>query len=299
MSITRIIVPFAIAALTAAAPVRAASGQNAGADSLVVSTGWLATHLDDPSVIVVHVTQGDSYARGHVPGARKLSYMDVVTRRDGVSAELPPADRLRDVFERLGISDSTRVVVYADEPPMATRVLFTLDYLGHERMSLLDGGLPQWRAEGRPVTRSTPPVARGRLTARVRPDVLADAGWIRSRLGTAGIALVDTRTDGEYLGAGERHGMPSEGHLAGARQLQWEQLFRDGSHLLRDRDELRRLYAERVAAGDTVVTYCWVGYRASATYLVARLLGYPARMYDGSYQDWSQRKLPVRAGAAP
>jgi thiosulfate/3-mercaptopyruvate sulfurtransferase len=131
--------------------------------------------------------------------------------------------------------------------------------------------------------------------------------WTRSEttepnpdaLGTTGIALADTGTDGEYLGAGERHGMPSEGHLAGARQLQWEQLFRDGSHMLRDRDELRRLHAERVAAGDTVVTYCWMGHRASATYPVARLLGYPARMYDGSYQDWQRRKLPVQAGALP
>ena len=301
MRLARIIVQLVvIAAAALAAPARAASGQHAGGgDSLVVSTAWLAARLGDPSVVVLHVGHGDSYDKAHIPGARALSYHDVVTRHDGLGSELPPADRLRVLFERLGVSDSTRVVVYGDEPPMATRVLFTLDYLGHERISLLDGGLPQWRAERRPVTRDRPRVARGRLTPRIRPEVVAGADWLQAHLGEPGIALVDTRTDGEYLGAGERHGMPSAGHLPGARQLEWEQLFRDGTHLLRDRDELRRLYADRVAPGATVVTYCWVGYRASATYLVARYLGYPARMYDGSYQDWSQRKLPVRGGAAP
>jgi thiosulfate/3-mercaptopyruvate sulfurtransferase len=81
---------------------------------------------------------------------------------------------------------------------------------------------------------------------------------------------------------------------------QWEQLFRGGdSPLLKDRAELQRLYAARVNAGDTVATYCWVGYRASMTYFIARYLGYPVKLYDGSYQDWQARKLPVRSGATP
>jgi thiosulfate/3-mercaptopyruvate sulfurtransferase len=134
----------------------------------------------------------------------------------------------------------------------------------------------------------------------VHPDIVASADWILPRVGRPGLALIDTRTDGEYVGSGERRGIPSEGHIAGARQLQWEELFRDGERqLLRDRAELQRLYAERVQAGDTVVTYCWVGYRASATYFIARYLGFPVKMYDGSYQDWSRRALPVRAGKMP
>jgi thiosulfate/3-mercaptopyruvate sulfurtransferase len=113
------------------------------------------------------------------------------------------------------------------------------------------------------------------------------------------MSLIDTRTDGEYLGTGGRHGMPSEGHLAGARQLQWEDLFADGKNTLNSRDSLQRMYAARVQPGDTVVTYCWVGYRASMTYFIARYLGYPVKMYDGSYQDWLKRKLPVRSGPTP
>lgn len=268
-------------------------------DSLVVTAAWLSARLEDPRVVVLHVSHEDSYGQGHVPGARALAYDRIVTRQGELGSELPPLARLRDTFERLGVADSTHVVVYGDHAPMATRAIFTLAYMGHERVSLLDGGLAGWKAAGHPVTRARPRVERGRLTARQTAPVVADAPWVEARLGRSGVALVDTRSDGEYVGAGERHGMPSEGHLAGARQLEWEELFVDGGTTLRPRDELRATFAERAAPGDTVVTYCWVGYRASATWFAARLLGYEARMYDGSYQDWSQRRLPVRAGADP
>jgi thiosulfate/3-mercaptopyruvate sulfurtransferase len=269
-------------------------------EPLVVSTAWLASHLNDPSIVVIQIEHDDSYNEGHIPGARALSYMDIVTSRGGLDSELPSTEQIRDVFEKAGVSDQSRVIVYASEGPMASRALFTLDYIGHERFAMLDGGLQQWRAEGRPVTREVPAFARGHLTVQAHPEKIATADWITAHLGKPGVSLIDTRTDGEYVGAGERHGMPSAGHIAGARQLQWEQLFRDGgSPLLKDRAELQRLYAARVTAGDTVATYCWVGYRASMTYFIARYLGYPVKLYDGSYQDWQQRKLPVKAGTTP
>ena len=269
-------------------------------EPLVVSTAWLASHLNDPSIVVIQVEHDDSYKQGHIPGARALSYMDIVTSRGGLGSEVPSPDQIREVFEKLGVSDQSRVIAYASEGPMASRALFTLDYIGHGRFAMLDGGLQQWRAEGRPVTREVPAVVRGRLTVRAQPERVATADWITAHLGKPGVSLIDTRTDGEYVGAGERHGMPSAGHIPGARQLQWEQLFRDGdSPLLKDRAELQRLYSARVNAGDTVATYCWVGYRASMTYFIARYLGYPVKLYDGSYQDWQGRKLPVKAGATP
>jgi thiosulfate/3-mercaptopyruvate sulfurtransferase len=282
------------AALLAAAP---AAAQDTG---LVVSTAWLAEHLRDPKVVVLHVGPDTAYARGHVPGARSLPYSAVNARVGTLSTELPAPEALRELFEGLGVGDSTRVVVYGDPAPVATRVLFTLDYLGHTRFALLDGGLARWKAEGRAVATDAPPAAtRGRLTVSPRSDVVATAEWLEPRLANAGLSLLDTRTDVEYLGTGERYGVKSDGHLAGARQLQWEQLFQPDGVTLRDRAELQRLYGERVRQGDTVVTYCLVGYRASATYFVARLLGYPVKLYDGSYQDWSARKLALRPGATP
>ena len=184
--------------------------------------------------------------------------------------------------------------------PMASRAFFTFDYLGNVHASVLDGGLAKWKREGRPVTTEVAKVAKGSFAPKPRPDLVVDAAWIQPRLGKPGTALIDTRTDGEYLGDGERHGMPSNGHLLGGQQLQWEQLFKnpdEGEFL--DRASLAKLYAARVQPGDTVVTYCYVGYRASMTYLAARALGYPTRLYDGSYQDWARRNLPLVKGTSP
>ncbi|MBI3789370.1 MAG: hypothetical protein HY275_00630, partial [Gemmatimonadetes bacterium] len=226
---------------------------------------------------------------------------DIAVERDGLDTELPDAARLRARIEALGISDSTLVVVTTDhQAPMASRLLMSLDYLGLTHLAWLDGGVAAWKAENRPVTTDAPRIVPGRITAKPRTDLVVTADWITARQGKPGLALIDTRSDGEYVGAGERHGMPSAGHLAGARQLQLEQLFPSGEDLhLRPMPELKALYAERMKPGDTVVTYCWIGYRASMTYVAARILGLDAHFYDGSYQDWLKRKLPVNAGKEP
>lgn len=283
------------ATLVAGSP---AAAQRARAD-LVVTPAWLASRLEDPRVVVLHVAHDDDYEAGHVPGARKVDYGTIVTRRETVGSELPEPAVLRAAFEQLGVSDSTTVVVYAHEAPMATRVLYSLASIGHGRFAFLDGGLERWRKEGHATSRSAPTVTPGRITVRDAAPVVVTADWVAARTGKPGLALIDTRTDGEYNGTGNRSGMPSAGHLVGARQLEWQDLFTDGMVALKPRAELERLFGERAASGDTVVTYCWVGYRASATWFVAHFLGYDAKLYDGSYQDWSQRKLPTTTAASP
>ncbi|MBX9929776.1 MAG: hypothetical protein K2X99_12800 [Gemmatimonadaceae bacterium] len=283
-----------IAALASAAALGAQS------PTQVVTTEWLSKRLNDRSVVVLHVTTDSEYAIGHIPGARELKYRDLVVSRDGLRSELPEAAALARSFETLGVSDDVTVVLYAAEAPMATRALFSLAAIGHARAAYLDGGLPQWVAEGRAVSKD-PVVASASGTLRVtaHPELVADAALIQSRIGAA-TSFIDTRTDGEYNGTGNRSGMPSAGHIAGARQLEWEQLFESANPLkLKPRAELEALFAARVPKGNDVVTYCWVGYRASATWFVARLLGYTTRLYDGSYQDWQLRKLPVTTGPTP
>jgi thiosulfate/3-mercaptopyruvate sulfurtransferase len=183
--------------------------------------------------------------------------------------------------------------------PMASRAFLTLDYLGLPKISLLNGGLAKWRAEGRPVTSEQTPITPGHLTVKPRV-VTVDANWVNTHTGHRGYAFIDTRTTPEYLGTGERSGLRSEGHIAGARQLEWQQLFANAdSAVFLDPGAIAKLYADRSAPGDTLVTYCLVGYRASMTYFGARLSGLPVRIYDGSYQDWARRKLPVNKGESP
>lgn len=269
---------------------------NVGADSsLIVSTEWLAQNLGKPDVVLLHVHHNhDAFRDGHIAGARFLSYHAFTMDVGDANTELPPADSLRRVFESLGISDSTHVVL-TGPPLMATRAFWTLDYLGLTRLSILEGGVKKWRAEGRPMSREeASPAVPGHITARTRPHVVATAEDVRGAIGRAGIALMDTRTPGEYDGSGDRRGLPSEGHIEGARLIQWQQMFEDPDEFTpKALPELRRLWAERVAPGDTVITYCLLGYRASGTYFMSRFLGYPVRMYDGSYDDWSDRRLPV------
>ena len=300
MTQPRLILFGAVAATLAASPGLAAA-QKADDDSVIVSTAWLARHLSDPKLVVLYVGHDTADAKGDkIPGSRLVSYMDITTQRDGLGTELPPVDKLKDLFESVGVSSGSHVVIYGHMAPMASRAFFTLDYLGNVRASVLDGGLAKWKREGRPVAALVATVAKGTYAPKPRPELVVDAAWIQPRLGKPGTALIDTRTDGEYVGDGERHGMPSNGHLLGGRQLEWEHLFKnpdEGEFL--DRAALAKLYAARVQPGDTVVTYCWVGYRASMTYLAARALGYPTRLYDGSYQDWSRRNLPVVKGTSP
>lgn len=283
----------------AGAPIEAQ--RDASADSMIVSAAWLATHIGDPRLVVLDVEHDPGmYTSGHITGARLLSYMDIIAARDGISTELPSVESLRDVLERAGVSSGSHVVVYSSLAPMAARAFFTLDYLGHVDVSFLDGGLAAWRSAGHSVTRDLPAVRSGSYAPRPRADAVVDAAWVQAHTGVPGVALIDTRTDGEYVGAGERHGMPSEGHVAGARQLQWEQVFSNPREsALLPRAQLVKLYADRVPARDTVVTYCYVGYRASVTYMVARALGYPTKLYDGSYEDWLRRRLPVVSGTSP
>lgn len=298
----RSIVPraaLAVALLLPTTPLRAQQrAVSANEPPLVVTTAWLAENLRDPNLVVVEVAM-DSNRTGRIPGTRVISYGRFATRSGTLGTELPDGAALREAFAELGITDESHVVVYAHQAPMATRALYSLAWLGQARISFLDGGLEKWTTESRPVATVTAPSARGRISERAPASVIVDAAWMQANVGKPGVSFIDTRTDGEYNGTGNRSGMPSVGHVEGARQLEWEDLFADRSRTLKPRAELERLFAERVKPGDTVATYCWVGYRASATWFVARWLGYDARLYDGSYQDWSQRNLPTRAGTAP
>jgi len=282
-----------------------AAGLQLGAQDrpTIVTTDWLAQYLNDSNVVVLHMVRDSTdYRMGHIPGAREVQYSSIITTRDSIGAELPPADELRRVFERLGVSDNSHVVIYSGmtgTAPAASRAFLSLDYLGHRKVSLLSGGIVRWKAEKRPVSTDAVTPTPGHMSSPPR-DVVVDANWVLARTGKKGFAFIDTRPDPEYQGTSTSPRLPSDGHITGARQLQWEQLFANSdSALFLDPAAIAKLFADRSAPGDTLVTYCLVGYRGSMTYFGARLAGLPVKLYDGSYQDWSRRKLPVVKGASP
>jgi thiosulfate/3-mercaptopyruvate sulfurtransferase len=263
---------------------------------LVVTTEWLAAHLGDSNVVVIQAggRQPDPKTE-RIPGSRYVPYMGFAPSVNGLGSELPSADSLRSLFARAGVSDNSHVIL-TGQPLSVTRAFYSLDFLGHPRVSVLDGGFTKWKREGRPVETTERAIVAGRLSSRQpRADVVVSTDWVREHAGKPGIALCDTRTENEYIGADG-----ANGHITGARLIEWRSYFTNTNDIeLADRATLERLFNERAAPGDTIVAYCAVGYRASGTYFISRVLGVPVKLYDGSYDAWSKRGLPVVTAATP
>src|SRR5687767_7114250 len=149
-------------------------------DSLLVDPAWLAEHLDDPNLVLLHVGDRAEYDREHIPGARYVSQQEVAAPREegALYLQLPAPEALRETLEGLGISDESRIVVYYgdDWVSPATRVVFTLDWAGlGERTSLLDGGMRMWKKAGGAVTDANTRVRRGKLSPRATRPIVVDA----------------------------------------------------------------------------------------------------------------------------
>jgi thiosulfate/3-mercaptopyruvate sulfurtransferase len=281
--------------------IPAESAAPAPAAQLLVDAAGLSGELEDSAVVVLHVAADRAaYDEGHIPGARFLPLRAIAREVDGNPNELPPVEQLDSVFESLGVSDDTRVVLYGDPLP-AARAFFTLDYLGHGgQTALLDGALPAWREAGLPLSTEADTAGRGSFTPRVQPERSVDAEWVNQHRTQGGVALVDARPTAQYTGEEAGDGVERPGHIPGAGSLFWEETIASSTRPeLHDSEALHRLLREAgVSPGDTVVTYCRTGMQASFMYFVARLLGYETRMYDPSYLDWSRRsELPVETGA--
>jgi thiosulfate/3-mercaptopyruvate sulfurtransferase len=268
--------------------------------ALLISTVDLARQLGDPALVILHVSEREStFTDAHIPGARFVHYEDIAVDDDaGPGTELPDALALKRVFERAGVSDNSRVVIYGSSTTLAARAFFTLDIVGHDHVALLDGGLVAWQAESRPVESGAGRAANaGSFHPRINAARIANAAFIQQQLGANAITLLDIRPDAEYLGTdGGMRGRYAPGHIDGAYQLPWNTLVgSDGRFLSREELEIK-LRAAGVTSARPVVSYCMVGMRASVAYFVARYLGYDARLYDGSMVDWSRRNLPLKTG---
>jgi thiosulfate/3-mercaptopyruvate sulfurtransferase len=265
---------------------------------LLVSADELAALLKEPTVVVVAVgNSADDFTAGHVPGARFVLYDDIAPAIDGLQSELPPIETLRRVLANAGISDRSKVIVYGSTIA-ATRLFFTLDYFGHPDVRVLNGGLAAWKARGGPLEVSPPASATASaLTPKPQPDRVVSADWIKERLSTTKMKLLDARPDPEYTGSdGGMNGAHVKGHLPDAQQLVWNTLLDSSGKFLPDAELRKKYEAIGATKGTPLVSYCMIGMRASVTYFVARHLGYDARMYDGSIVDWTRRKLPAVTG---
>jgi len=262
--------------------------------SLLVDIDWLSQHVNDRGLVILHVGNRQEYDAGHIPGARFITEEDVAAPHDhsnpkDMMLELPPVDALRAKVASFGISDDSRIVVYFGRNggvPSATRIVFTLDYLGlGDRTSLLNGGLAAWQRAGKTVTAAAPPVVAGKLSARPPKSLVVDAEFVKSVRQRPNHTLVDARAAVFYQGIQPTMNNLS-GHIPGAVNIPFTEIT--DTELRIDRARIEGLFRKAgVKPGDTVVAYCHVGQQATAVVFAARLLGHPVVMYDGAFQDWA------------
>ncbi len=265
------------------------------AKDVLVSTDWLAEHLDDEDVVVAEVDENtDLYEEGHVPGAVKLHWKDDL--QDPVERDLVEKDEFERLLGGRGIGNDTTVVLYGDKNNwFAAYAYWYLKIYGHEDVRILDGGRQKWLDEGRELTSERPSPEPRRYEARERDEsIRARRDQVLSWLGANGHVLVDVRSPQEYAGelmappGYEQEGASRTGHIPTAQSIPWAQAVRDDG-TFKPADELESLYGGKGVTPDKEVTaYCRIGERSAHTWFVLHeLLGFDTvRNYDGSWTEW-------------
>jgi thiosulfate/3-mercaptopyruvate sulfurtransferase len=254
---------------------------------LLVDANWLSEHLSDRNLVLLHVGGKQEYDAEHIPGARYITDADITRNNQSDVYDLPAPDDLRMKLASFGISDDSRIVVYFGSNgglPSATRVIFTLDYIGlGDRTSMLNGGLREWKRAGKNVTTTVPAVAMGKLSRPVK-NVVADMEFVKSLPQRSGYKLVDARAPVFYNGTEASHGV--NGHIPGAVNIPFSNIA--DANLMITNERVAELFRNAgIRPGDTIVAYCHIGQQATAVVFAARLLGHSVLLYDGSIHDWS------------
>ncbi len=271
----------------------------------LIETGELGGITDHPLVRIIDLrTSLSDYLRGHVPNAVYLSFEGLSVPKTGIPAQLPDRICLEKIMgEYLSLSNDMWVVLYSEKSnPNATYLSWILDYLGHKKTTVLNGGWEKWAAEKLPITQEYPVLPPKKFFGKVLRETMAEKKWILDHLTDRGFVLLDARSPRQY--SGEEGEEVRRGHIPGARSIFWESTLEgEEPKVWKKREELERLFAESGVTKDKeIIVYCRTGREASHLYFtLEHVLGFQkVRLYRGSWVEWSADKaMPVKTGPEP
>ena len=277
----------------------------------LVSTDWLAAHLNDPDLRIIdaswHMPAADRDARAeydaaHIPAARFFDIDAISDKRSTLPHMAPPVEMFISRMRAMGIGDGHQMVIYDNsDVHSAFRVWWTMRLMGKTDVAVLDGGFAKWRAEGRPVE-DMPPILRDRhITVQRQAGLVRDVTQVASASKLGDHQIIDARSPDRFRGETPepRAGLRA-GHIPGSRNLPWPQMFNaDGTML--DTDALRALFdAAGVDLTQPAITTCGSGVTAAILSLALERLGHRNHaLYDGSWTEWgSFADLNIATGDA-